>query len=165
MDSTREYVSDDILLFWKPPSVFSQWTPSPFEVLGIKYVCGEQYMMSEKARLFGDQDSLKRIMATSDPSLHKSLGRGVRPFDHAEWELRREDIVLTGTYAKFAQNPSMHAHLLATGDRILAEASPFDPLWGIGMPVSHPHAAQPTRWKGSNLLGEALMKVRRLLRD
>ena len=164
-DSTREYVSDNVLLFWKPPSVFSHWTPSAFEVLGVRYVCGEQYLMSEKAKLFGDQVSYKRIMASTDPSIHKSLGRGVRPFDHARWELRREDIVLTGNYAKFAQNAPMLKHLLATGNRTLAEASPLDTLWGIGFPASHPHAAHPSKWNGQNLLGKALMQVRRLLQD
>ncbi len=29
-DATREYVSENLVLFWQPPSVFSQWTPSRF---------------------------------------------------------------------------------------------------------------------------------------
>ena len=39
--------------FWNDP--FSQWHPSPFEIDGVRYVTAEQYMMAEKARLFGDQ--------------------------------------------------------------------------------------------------------------
>lgn len=42
-------------------------------------------------------------------------------------------MTLPGNYAKFAQDASMLAHLLATGDRILAEASPFDTCWGTVM--------------------------------
>ena len=166
-DDTREYFSDNVFLFWKPPSIFSQWTPSIFDVLGVRYSCGEQFMMSEKAKLFGDIVTYDKIMATSDPAQHKSLGRQVRPFDYAEWERRREEIVLTGSYAKFAQNAAMKQHLLATGNRTLAEASPFDTLWGIGLPAHHPHAADPSKWStsGKNLLGLALMRVRLLLRD
>lgn len=70
----------------------------------------------------------------------------MRSFGHTELELH-EDIVLIGTYAKFAQNPPLHTHLVATDNRNIAVASPFDVLWGIGMPASHQHAAQPTRWK------------------
>ncbi|CAB1110148.1 unnamed protein product [Ectocarpus sp. CCAP 1310/34] len=39
-DDKCEYTSDDVPLFWKPPSVFSQWTPSAFDVLGVRYSCG-----------------------------------------------------------------------------------------------------------------------------
>ena len=31
-DASLTYISDDVVLFWHPPSVFSQWTPSPFTV-------------------------------------------------------------------------------------------------------------------------------------
>ena len=31
-DGTQEYTSDGLVLFWQPPSVFSQWTPSRFLV-------------------------------------------------------------------------------------------------------------------------------------
>ncbi|CAB1107752.1 unnamed protein product [Ectocarpus sp. CCAP 1310/34] len=76
--------------------------------------CGEQFMMSEKAKLFGDMTSCDKIMAATDPMTHKFLGRNVRPFDYAEWERRREEIVLTGSYAKFAQNHDMKTSF--TGD-------------------------------------------------
>ncbi|CAB1099916.1 unnamed protein product [Ectocarpus sp. CCAP 1310/34] len=166
-DDKCEYASDDVLLFWKPPSVFSQWTPSAFDVLGVRYSCGEQLMMSEKAKLFGDMTSYDKIMAATDPKTHKFLGRNVRPFDYAEWERRREEIVLTGSYAKFAQNHDMKHHLLETGTRLLAEASPFDRVWGIGMSACCPDASDSSKWaaSGKNLLGKALMEVRRLLRD
>ena len=31
-DGRKEYVFPDLVLFWQPPSVFSQWTPSTFSV-------------------------------------------------------------------------------------------------------------------------------------
>ncbi|CAB1119356.1 unnamed protein product [Ectocarpus sp. CCAP 1310/34] len=166
-DDKCEYASDDVLLFWKPPSVFSQWTPSAFDVLGVRYSCGEPLMMSEKAKLFGDMTSYDKIMAATDPKTHKFLGRNVRPFDYAEWEHRREEIVLTGSYAKFARNHDMKHHLLETGTRLLAEASPFDRVWGIGMSACFPDASDSSKWaaSGKNLLGKALKEVRRLLRD
>ncbi len=35
-------------------SVFSQWWPCTFEVSGERYSSAEQFMMAQKARLFGD---------------------------------------------------------------------------------------------------------------
>lgn len=34
------------------------------------------------------------------------------------------------------------------------------PVWGIGLDARHANATHPTRWKGLNLLGFALMDVR-----
>ena len=61
------YISDDVVLFWQPPSMFSQWTISPFSVDLVDYTCAEQYMMASKARLFGDDSVLSAILATDDP--------------------------------------------------------------------------------------------------
>ncbi|CAN0505765.1 unnamed protein product, partial [Scytosiphon promiscuus] len=57
-----------ILFFWTPPHPLSNWTLSPMVVNEISYNCVEQYIMAEKARLFGDSHSLTLIMNTADPS-------------------------------------------------------------------------------------------------
>jgi ribA/ribD-fused uncharacterized protein len=69
-------------------------------------------------------------------------------------------IVLNGNYHKFAQNKEMREALLATGDKILVEASPLDTVWAIGYSEKNPNAANPAHWRGLNLLGFALMEVR-----
>ena len=43
---------------------------------------------------------------------------------------------------------------------IIVEASPRDRIWGIGMGAKNENATNPTAWRGRNLLGFALMKVR-----
>lgn len=58
--------------------------------------------------------------------------------------------------AKFADEP-LRALLLSTGEQLLAEDSPYDPVWGW-----RDHAGA---YSGSNLLGRALMRVRDELRD
>ena len=50
--------------------------------------------------------------------------------------------------------------LLSTGDAILAEASPYDGIWGIRMQADAPDANNPLKWRGQNLLGFALMEER-----
>jgi ribA/ribD-fused uncharacterized protein len=89
----------------------------------------------------------------------------VRGFDQRAWEAAREPIVTEGNVHKFGSEPSLRAYLLATGDDVLVEASPRDRIWGIGMGASHGDARDPRRWRGSNLLGFALMRARARLRE
>ncbi|CAM9267547.1 unnamed protein product [Pylaiella littoralis] len=160
-DGTREYIYEGVVLFWQPPSVFSQWTPSTFVIEDMQYACAEQYMMAEKAKLFDDADIWKQIVATDDPREHKKLGRMVRGYNQRVWDEHKRAIVARGSYAKFTQNEAMRERLLDTGEKLLAEASPFDPVWGIGLRADDPAARAPQSWRGQNLLGEILQDTRR----
>ena len=124
-DASLTYISDDVVLFWQPLSVFSQWTPSPFTVGLVNYTCAEQFMMASKARLFGDDSALSAILATDDPREQKRIGRQIRHFDYESWQQKCENIVLQGNLAKFSQNDEMRLALMHTGQRRLAEASPM----------------------------------------
>jgi ribA/ribD-fused uncharacterized protein len=146
------------------PTCFSQWYPSPFVEDGVDYPDAEHYMMARKAMLFSDEGSLKKILASKDPARAKFLGRKVTGFDHGKWEEHKFDIVLQGSLLKFSQNQELGEFLLSTNDNIIVEASPFDPVWGIGMSAGDPYAKHPKFWAGENLLGFALMETRRQLK-
>lgn len=158
-----------VVLFWghKPDKdgrtgrgCFSQWWPARFTADGITYPTAEHWMMAGKARLFGDEQGLEKVLAAKSPGAAKAAGRQVRGFDEDAWTAVRYDIVLAGTIAKFTQHPDLADILTRTGTQLLAEASPFDRIWGIGMAASNPDATRPTRWRGLNLLGFALMDAR-----
>jgi ribA/ribD-fused uncharacterized protein len=163
-DGSQVIETATMVLFWQPPAVFGQWTPAPFTVDGVAYICAEQYMMAEKAGLFGDDDTRAKILASASPREHKVLGRQVAGFKSAIWDRECLDIVVTGNHAKFSQNPAMKAALLATGDKLLVEASPLDKIWGVGLRADDPKIHDRSQWQGKNLLGEALMRVRAELR-
>lgn len=78
--------------------------------------------------------------------------------------LGRFHLVVTANVAKFGQHPDLRQYLLATGTRVLVEASPLDMVWGIGLAASDERATSPELWPGLNLLGFALMEVRHRLR-
>ena len=141
----------------------SQWWPSPFEVDGQLYLTAEHWMMAGKARLFGDQEALDRVLTSVEPRAAKAVGRQVRGFDEAEWVAHRVAIVEAGNRAKFAQHEAERAFLLGTAPAVLVEASPYDRIWGIGLAASDPRAQDPRQWRGRNLLGFALMAVREAL--
>jgi len=152
------------LFFWKAlparPGCLSQWWQQPFTVDGVEYGSAEHWMMAGKARLFGDDEALERILAAEHPALVKKLGQGVRDFDDAVWKANRFQIVVAGNRAKFGQDPELAEYLVGTGDRVLVEASPLDRIWGIGLAEDDPRATNPDQWRGLNLLGKALMEVR-----
>lgn len=160
------------VLFWghteKPDRVtkacLSQWYPCRFEAGGVAYCCTEQYMMAKKALLFGDRAIYERIMASDQPKEIKALGREIAGFDEKTWDENKYQIVLEGNIAKFSQNERLKDYLLGTEDAVLAEASPYDGIWGICLPMEDPRAKEPENWQGENLLGFALMETRDRLR-
>ena len=84
----------------------------------------------------------------------------MRNYVDSAWEKARFDAVVRGNVAKFAAHADLRAFLLATGERVLVEASPRDTIWGIGMGAAHQDARTPAKWRGRNLLGFALMEAR-----
>jgi ribA/ribD-fused uncharacterized protein len=138
----------------------SQWAPIGFTVDGTRFDTAEHYMMWSKAVLFGDTATAARILAAGHPGEVKSLGREVRGFDETRWKRERFDIVVRGNEAKFGQRDDLRDYLIGTGEHILVEASPMDRIWGIGLSARDASADEPALWRGLNLLGFALMRVR-----
>jgi ribA/ribD-fused uncharacterized protein len=149
---------EQFTFFWKGP--LSQWHRQTFKVDGVEYNTAEQYMMAEKARHFGDTETLRKIMATTSPKEQKALGREVKGFDSGKWDQISRDVVYKGNLAKFSQNKDLLEKLLATSGTTLAEASPYDTKWGIGLSEDDPKALDRKTWQGKNWLGETLTKVR-----
>ncbi|MGW6568778.1 NADAR family protein [Streptomyces sp. NPDC054975] len=145
-------------------SCLSQWWPSPFEVDGVRYATAEHWMMAAKARLFDDPEAERAALSSRSPAEAKKAGRLVRGFDETVWERERFGIVVEGSVHKFASDEALRAFLLGTQGRVLVEASPLDRVWGIGLAADDPRATDPTRWRGLNLLGFALMEARERLR-
>ena len=141
-------------------SCFSQWWLAPFEESGKIYVSAEHWMMAKKAELFNDVEIAERIMQAKSPAEAKKLGRLVKNFSPGLWNEHKFRIVIEGNYHKFSQHKPLLDFLLQTGERVLVEASPVDPVWGIGLAAEDDKASNPLLWKGENLLGFALMEVR-----
>ncbi|MBQ6564400.1 MAG: DUF1768 domain-containing protein, partial [Clostridia bacterium] len=152
-----------MVFFWKENQEngwFSNWFRKPFAVDGVTYSFVEKYMMAEKARLFHDTERYDAILQAEYPWECKELGRQVTPFDSAAWNAVKYDVVKTASRAKYEQNPELMARLLQTGDALLAEASPTDRVWGIGLDASDAAKNDPRDWPGENLLGRILMELR-----
>lgn len=154
----------DFTFFYK--GEFSQWFPSEFSYGGVKFLTAEHFMMYMKADLFHDPETASRIIAEPNPRYAKELGREVRGFNQARWDVYKYAIVQMGTYLKFNYHKELLEKLLATGETLLVEASPVDTVWGIGLGMEEDieKLKNKSNWRGHNLLGRALTDVREVLR-
>lgn len=141
----------------------SQFYGCKFYEDGVDFNCAEQYMMFKKAVFFTDEITAEKIIASSNPSEIKKLGREVRSFDEKLWDLVKTDIVYDGNLLKFSQNTSLKHLLLQTGDLYLVEASPNDRIWGNGLSIADTRTTPMGLWPGRNLLGNILMNIRGVL--
>lgn len=146
--------------FYGSSNPLSNWHFAWFTVKGRRFPHVECFMMYCKAMLFGDIETADMILNESDPARCKQLGRQVRGFVEEVWVQKREIYVEIGCFAKFSQNPSKGLFLLSTNHLELVEASKFDTIWGIGLSSDDPRAMDHSKWRGSNLLGHVLERVR-----
>jgi ribA/ribD-fused uncharacterized protein len=143
----------------------SNFYHTEFSEDGKTYCCSEQYFMKKKQELF-DPINLglsNRIMMSTKPSDIKWYGRQVKNFSEKIWNEHKFRIMRQAVFLKFSQNPDLKKLLLQTENNNLAEASPTDRVWGIGLSVED--ANNGAVWRGENLLGKALVSVREELRN
>ncbi|KAJ4257411.1 hypothetical protein NW762_008533 [Fusarium torreyae] len=179
--------------FWREtdPEIgyLSQWYYCPFRDDEDE---SKTYKTAEHVELYdapkGPSLQGRSHLKTAHPRKVKSLGRKIKNFDEKTWNEHRCSVVRRGNLLKFTRaiteegfqkgtpsgsaatdgkhqpiEGSLLGMLLATGDRDLVEASPFDRIWGIGFKAADAEAARGS-W-GENLLGKELMEVRRILRE
>lgn len=148
------------LFFYATSEIYSNWHPCRFRYDGLVFANSEQAMMYAKAKLMNDKESIIKIKKEPDPYKVKRLGRSIKPWNESLWISKRLSLVSDILYAKFSSNSLLKEQLLATNDLILVEASPSDKIWGIGLDENHPDIHNKKKWKGLNLLGQALMNAR-----
>lgn len=141
-------------------SCLSENYAAAFEVDGERFPTVEHYIAWRKAKLFGDDHSAERILNAEAPSKAKAIGRSVKPFDDEVWKAHRLEIAIAANVAKFSAHPRLAEYLALTGHKVLADASPIDRVWGIGLYADDAAAKDPGRWPGLNILGFSLMEAR-----
>lgn len=147
------------IYFWG--SNFSNWSPCNISYDNQKFHTSEQLFMYLKALFFYDEEIARKIVKEGkDPEAAKYLGRQVRNFNNKEWEKVREEKMYIAVYEKFTSDEKLKQILLNTGNKILVEGSPFDDIWGVKLRWDDPLILDEKNWKGLNLLGKILMKVR-----
>ena len=152
--------NSDTILFYRSDAYMSNFYKSPLSINNIEYTCVEQYFTAEKARCFKDQITVNKIMKAEKPAEMKYLGKHTKGFNQQIWDEKASSVMLQGLRAKFHDNPKLNQKLMDTGDKMLAEASCNDKVWGIGLQMNEPNAFDKERLPGKNQFGNPLMKIR-----
>ena len=148
---------------------FSKFSPlsnhysSQFELDDIVFHSVEQYFMYKKAKEFNDVSTAEKILDTPCPVTAKQLGRHVKGFKGNVWTRVASDHMYTAMYQKFAQNEELKAFLLRTRQTELVEANPTDTTWGVGLSIQNDSIFKQDQWRGKNLAGNILTRVRQTL--
>mmetsp|Transcript_1543 Transcript_1543/g.3985 ORF Transcript_1543/g.3985 Transcript_1543/m.3985 type:complete len:236 (-) Transcript_1543:145-852(-) len=156
------------VLFWKDTQdngYLSNWYLCNFTVDGVQYTSSEQYYMHKKALTFDDREVADQILGDRNPKRVKALGQDIKHFKAGKWKNRKQVVMSRALEAKFSQNPELRARLLETHPKRIAEASPSDTYWGIGLKPSDHLAQDPSNWKGGNALGKLLEELRQKFMD
>lgn len=144
---------------------FSNFAKTPFRMKEkesgktIQFSCNEQFIMYSKAKLFNDKVAAESILNETNPLQMKRYGRTVENFDEKVWQEHNERIL------KFTQNPHLLNKLLNTKGATIVEANPYDQTYGVGIAAFDPNIQDPSKWRGKNLMGKALMAVRDYIYD
>ncbi len=173
------FINVDIISFYGAKntdniySCFSNFYYSPFEYILPIYLSNnketiycetsEKAIMLSKALLFNDYETFEKIKKTTSPNIAKKLGRSVKNFDNVKWDNHVIEITYNILIQKFSQNKKIHDILLSTYNKILAEGSPTDKKWGVGIYYDNNNIKDITKWNGLNLMGYILMNVRYFL--
>ncbi|KAF8362408.1 hypothetical protein PRIPAC_89331 [Pristionchus pacificus] len=144
-----------LVLFFTVRSELSNFFPCIFHDpnSGLRFNCNEQLNV------------MAVVMACDSPRDQKEIGKRVVGFRQQKWDTVSRDVMKKGLLLKFGSNKRLKDILVGTNEAILAEPSPFDRRWGIGLDAADPKARDTREWKGENRLGAVLMEVRSMLRE
>lgn len=130
---------------------FSNFAAYPFALGGKVWPTAEHYFQAQKFAGTEHEDAIRQVRS---PMVAARMGRSRQRPLRADWERVKDEVMLAGIRAKFAQHADIRAVLLATGDALLVERTRKDRYWGDGGDGS-----------GRNMLGKLLMQVREELGD
>ena len=158
----------DAIFFHKPEEpdgYLSNWYKSPFVLDGIHFSSVEQYIMYQKCKIFGYNNSAAAVLSTDDPDTQQAIGRHGKGYIENVWLGIRQMVALRGLYAKFSQNAELKQKLLSTGDAVLVECAKSDKNWACGISLYDDKRCNASNWLGENILGFALMEIRKILQE
>jgi ribA/ribD-fused uncharacterized protein len=139
----------DIKEFNKSTFFLSNFFPSKITFCGKEYPSVEHFYQAVKAT---DEEDHDAVMEAETPGKAKKIGRQIKMRD--DWEFIKLDVMCLALRMKFS-DPSLKQQLLFTGDAELEEGNTWgDKFWGIDLVTG----------EGENMLGKALMELRKDLR-
>lgn len=130
----------------QPWGEFSNFSRHSVFLEGVSWRTVEHYYQAQK---FSDKELQRAIRLSPTPTLSKALATEHRLKRMADWDSKKDDVMLKALNAKFVQHPELGELLKDTGARRIVELTANDDYWGEAEDGS-----------GFNRLGELIMQVR-----
>ena len=146
----------------------SSWFKKEFTFNEREYSCAFQAIMSEMARVFGNDIEADRIISEDNPENmvlfwdRLEVGEGKEPITQVKWNKQLAKIIKKVNLEKF-KNVKMAQLLAATGTKQIGYVPPEndkDTFQGTGLPFDDEKAYDPSAWIGQNTYGKILEEVR-----
>ena len=148
----------EVTYFFKCDSPLSNHHPCKFTIDNVEYNCSEQAYFHKKATVCGNTDAAADIMKCTRPKVQKSMGSAI--ISTEDWEGKRVQVMTNIVTEKFQQNPHLMAFLNdTTGTSYIAEDSPTDSFFGLGVSRNH-HDRSNLKGIVGNHMGKILMLIR-----
>lgn len=150
---------------------FNQWInpeyPEGTDASVYEFTSTEQAFMYYKALYFDNQELADKILEEHNPDKCRRMGRQVTRYDDTKWSKIRYEVFYRLNLAKYTQDSILRKKLLEPkfDDKIFVEASPIDKIWGVGLDENNPLIDDEYNWKGQNLLGQIITKIRTKLKN
>ncbi len=161
----QQQQEEPVLLFSTPDAnengyLSLEWAVD-LEINGTMYHSATQAVYAEMAKVLGDEEGLRKIMLTDSPLMIHYEMKG----SEAVWKENITRLLYEVNLHKFTRYPELQGMLRKTGTAVLGAYFPNDVLLGIGLSMDREESKQTRHWTGENLLGKALMEVRRVLQE
>lgn len=126
----------------------------------------EHVFMALKASYFNDENIFEKIINTPSPKEAKRLGRLVKGFDESLWKKVREEAMYSAIKHRSIYDIKFTTELLNPEyeGKEFVECNPYDVIWSCGWSEDNENALDSNNWRGLNLLGKLLTKLRKELK-
>ncbi len=153
-------MDDNFVFYFGKDSMLSNHNGDcPFTIGTTTYKNAAQYINVKKALYFNDRETAENIMKIEDPVAIKQLGKRIKNFDRTRWIDVCKDEIRPGIEEKFKQNNNARDLLLSTGNRDIAECSPYEKDMGIGIAMHDDRRLNKDNW-GTNIMGTLYVEIR-----
>lgn len=147
---------DGVTIFSGKLSKLSNLHQCDLKLDGRTWHSVEQYVQFNKAVTVGDQEKAARIMSTDDSQEAMYIGKSINT-EHSSWGEKAAEVMKAALLVKFS-DPAFKLALQMT-ESIIGESIQHK-VWGTGLSMGHQQAFNPRQWKGENVTGKLLSKVK-----
>ena len=154
----------DVYAYFGRHSPLSNFYRCDFTFEDRSYTCVEEAYQSKKAEYYNRPDIATQVTTARDPALMKRQGDRL---ENDDWYTsgEAERIMTNIVRAKFVQCDRPARFLKNTNEVPIAEASPHDQFWGIGLSRMNKDCLSRDKWDGQNRMGRILEAIRQELAD